>query len=172
VDSLYSTGSTLFVGGLFSTAGDAPAHSAAQWTGSQWVPLGSGVAGLSGDVFTLGMDNSGALYAGGPFYTAGGMASDFFAMYQNDPPHYAANPLVLTPNPAKTGAPVQASCAFLDADSTDTHQVSISWGDGLDTLLSLPAGVLTFQASHTYAHPAIPMPTCPPCQRPASRSNS
>ncbi|HKE01198.1 MAG TPA: hypothetical protein VKE69_09325, partial [Planctomycetota bacterium] len=72
------SGPALFVGGLFATAGGAPAHSMAKWNGTSWSALGSGMSGGTlypghAWVFTLSVfdDGSGpALYAGGDFTTS------------------------------------------------------------------------------------------------------
>jgi hypothetical protein len=73
------TGSALYAGGLFTTAGGAPASYIAKWDGATWMPLGSG---LNDSVYALGVFTDGtnpALYAGGQFLTAGGVPSHFIA---------------------------------------------------------------------------------------------
>ncbi len=69
---------SLYAGGVFWTAGGAPAKDIARWDGSQWHPLGSG-SGM-GDpeypfVYALVFGPDGSLYAGGKFTTAGGVAA-------------------------------------------------------------------------------------------------
>ncbi|HUC84725.1 MAG TPA: hypothetical protein VL970_05985, partial [Candidatus Acidoferrales bacterium] len=88
VNALAVSGSTLYAGGFFSTAGGAPANDLAQWNGSSWSALGSG---LSGDVAYIGESLSvisavttlalldGNLYVGGGFLTAGTNISPFVA---------------------------------------------------------------------------------------------
>lgn len=73
------TGSALFAGGRFRTAGGALVNNAARWDGSSWSPLsgpsGTGTGGSSAGVQALATydDGSGsALYFGGDFILAGG----------------------------------------------------------------------------------------------------
>jgi len=75
----YGAGPALYIGGLFSTAGSVTANSIAQWNGSAWSPLGSGMTSHSGGmarpVFAMTVFNDGtgpALYSVGDFNTAGG----------------------------------------------------------------------------------------------------
>ena len=61
----------------FTAAGDdTNANYIAQWNGSSWLALGSG---MNGDVSALAVSGS-TLYAGGEFTTAGTNASAFAAM--------------------------------------------------------------------------------------------
>jgi hypothetical protein len=67
VAALAVSGGTLYAGGWFTTAGGSAANCIAQWDGSNWSALGSGING----VLTLAVSGS-TLYAGGEFTTAGG----------------------------------------------------------------------------------------------------
>ena len=73
------SGSNVYVGGLFSTAGGSPANSIAKWNGTSWSPLGSGIEGGVG-VFALGVSGS-DVYAGGSFTKAGGSAATNIAKW-------------------------------------------------------------------------------------------
>ena len=64
-------------GGYFTTAGGNAANSIAQWNGSSWSPLGSGMNGL---VSALAVSGS-TLYAGGDFTTAGGTTANYIAQW-------------------------------------------------------------------------------------------
>jgi len=80
------TGPALYVGGYFNEAGDASAHSIARWDGTTWSALGDGIDGVlfQPTVYALEAfdDGSGpALYAGGFFSTAGGVASEGIARW-------------------------------------------------------------------------------------------
>ncbi len=50
-----------------------------------------------------------------------------------------------------SGANVVVDATFTDPDALDTHDVSISWGDGASAQQTLAAGTTTFSASHLYA---------------------
>jgi len=83
VSALAVSGSTLYAGGDFTTAGGSAANAIAQWNASTWSALGSGMSG--GDYYgpyvsALAMSGS-TLYAGGDFSTAGGSAADYIAQW-------------------------------------------------------------------------------------------
>jgi hypothetical protein len=71
VSALAVSGSDVYAGGSFTTAGGQGASNIAKWDGSSWSALGSGI---SGDVYALAV-LGGDLYAGGYFTTAGGNAA-------------------------------------------------------------------------------------------------
>jgi hypothetical protein len=82
--ALAVSGSTLYVGGDFTTAGGSTANYIAQWNGSSWSPFGSGISGGGGDargpyVAALAVSGS-TLYVGGDFTTAGTNISAYAAM--------------------------------------------------------------------------------------------
>lgn len=77
-------GPELIVGGPFTTAGSASANCLAKWDGSSWSPLGSGMSGGTPYVSALSVYDAGsgpALYAGGLFSSAGGVATDNVAVW-------------------------------------------------------------------------------------------
>jgi len=55
----------LYAGGVFTIAGGINATNVAEWNGSVWSPLGTGIAG--GSVNCVACDGWGNLYAGGQF---------------------------------------------------------------------------------------------------------
>ena len=70
-------GPALYAGGYFPSAGGVPANNVAKWNGSTWAALGDGLQGASPDVLSLSVYDDGggpALYAGGNFQIAGGIA--------------------------------------------------------------------------------------------------
>jgi len=80
VKALAVSGTNLYAGGLFTTAGGVPANSIAKWDGSAWSALGSGViGGLVPVVNALAADGVDHLFVGGNFYLAGTNVSPFIA---------------------------------------------------------------------------------------------
>jgi hypothetical protein len=78
VYALAVSGSDLYAGGYFTTAGGGAANYIAKWNGSTWSPLGSGLGGIYPVVNALAVSGS-DLYAGGHFTTAGGKVSAYLA---------------------------------------------------------------------------------------------
>jgi hypothetical protein len=77
VYGLAVSGGTLYAGGEFTTAGGVSATNIAQWNGSRWSPLGSG---MNSFVSALAV-SEGTLYAGGEFTTAGGVSANYIAQW-------------------------------------------------------------------------------------------
>ncbi|HZM01242.1 MAG TPA: hypothetical protein VFD43_13425 [Planctomycetota bacterium] len=82
-DDRSGAGPALYACGNFTLAGGVPASRIAKWDGSSWAPLGSG---MNGRVTSLGVFDDGcgagpALYAGGDFTSAGGMAANRIAKW-------------------------------------------------------------------------------------------
>jgi hypothetical protein len=79
------TGPALYAGGAFTTAGDAVANHVAKWDGTAWSPLvGPNGNGMGAWVYALHVFDDGtgpALYAGGSFTTAGGVAANHVAKW-------------------------------------------------------------------------------------------
>ena len=78
-------GAALYVGGSFSTAGGVPVNHIAKWDGASWSAL-SGPSGVGTDGYVRACavwdDGSGeALYVGGDFVTAGGIAVNSIAAW-------------------------------------------------------------------------------------------
>ncbi len=71
------SGTDLYAGGYFTTAGEVPANNIAKWDGSAWSALGSGMDSL---VYVLAVSGT-DLYVGGGFTTAGGVAANSIAKW-------------------------------------------------------------------------------------------
>jgi hypothetical protein len=62
-----------------------------------------------------------------------------------------SNVVLNVSNPIDENSTATVNGSFTDPDATDTHTLVIDWGPGEgSTTLNLPAGVLTFSASHQY----------------------
>ncbi len=75
--ALAVSGSDVYAGGFFTTAGGSAANYIAKWDGNSWAALGSGTDGV---VLALAVSGSN-LYAGGQFTTAGGSATNYIAKW-------------------------------------------------------------------------------------------
>ncbi|MFO0826591.1 MAG: hypothetical protein U0572_00435 [Phycisphaerales bacterium] len=79
-------GPALYAGGDFTLANGAAANRIAKWNGSTWSPLGAGVSGgVLPAVYAVtaygGGGGAPALYVGGTFTTAGGVAANLLAKW-------------------------------------------------------------------------------------------
>ena len=75
--ALAVSGTNLYAGGYFTQAGGTSANYVAQWNGSTWSPLGSGLDNVVSALAVSGAD----LYAGGPFVNAGGSPVHYVAKW-------------------------------------------------------------------------------------------
>ena len=76
------SGPALYAGGGFTTAGGVAANRIAKWDGASWSALGQRDATASSCALAVFDDGSGpALYAGGDFTTAGGVAANHIAKW-------------------------------------------------------------------------------------------
>ena len=83
VFALAVSGSDLYVGGYFTTAGSVTANYIARWDGSSWHALGAGVDYTVSALAVSGSD----LYAGGGFTTAGGVTANHIAKWDGSSWH-------------------------------------------------------------------------------------
>jgi len=78
------SGPALYAAGSFYQAGGVAANGVARWTGSSWSALGSGIpSGFVGALCSFDDGSGPALYAGGLFSSAGGVALANIARWQN-----------------------------------------------------------------------------------------
>ena len=81
---------TLYAGGYYTQAGGVSANNIAQWNGSVWSALGSGVKGKSyAEVYAL-TPYSNTLYAGGVFTQAGSVSANNIAVWNRTTSSWAA----------------------------------------------------------------------------------
>jgi len=86
VSALAVSGSELYAGGNFTTAGGSEANCIAKWNGNSWSALGSGMGSSypnTPGVNALAVSGSG-LYAGGSFTNAGGSAANYIAKWNGN----------------------------------------------------------------------------------------
>jgi hypothetical protein len=83
VYALAVSGSDLYAGGYFSSAGGIGATNIAKWDGSSWSALSSGMGGNSHSVLALAVSGAN-LYAGGSFSTAGGIGATNIAKWDGN----------------------------------------------------------------------------------------
>jgi hypothetical protein len=77
VSELAVSGTDLYAGGTFTTAGGVSANNITKWNGSAWSALGLGVNDTVSALAVSGAN----LYAGGEFTTAGGVAASYIAKW-------------------------------------------------------------------------------------------
>ena len=77
VEAVAVSGTDLYAGGRFTTAGGVAATNIAKWNGSAWSALG---AGIHGGVFALAVSGTN-LYVGGGFTTAGEVTANRIARW-------------------------------------------------------------------------------------------
>jgi PKD repeat protein len=86
------------------------------------------------------------------------------------PSNHAPTGLLFDATP--TGANVVVTGSFVDPDTTDTHTLALTWGDGLSTTQELAAGETTFNAPHVYATSNTYTVTATVTDHPADASTS
>ena len=74
VYAVVQTGSSIYIGGSFSTVNNLPANGVAKWDGTAWSVLGTGMTDgtYAKSVFALAVAPNGDVLAGGDFTRAGG----------------------------------------------------------------------------------------------------
>ena len=174
------TGPALYAGGVFTIAGGVPANRIAKWNGSSWSALGSGMTGSG--VRALGVFDVGggpAVFAGGSFATAGGVAANNVAKWTGS----GWVPLAggLSPSVAAlavfddgTGPGLFAGGSFTQG-AGDTYLAKWGCPDTTAPLLSCPSAVfdvdrfgsppgevVSFSVTATDAHDPAPNVVCVP----------
>jgi len=117
------SGSDLYAGGDFTTAGGVSASLVARWDGSSWSALGTG---MNSAVEALAVSGN-ALFAGGSFSTAGGKSSTHFAEWQ---PRVNISTVELSASPGATTLGDDVYGFYKPALITDTG-TTVSYAGGL-----------------------------------------
>jgi hypothetical protein len=127
------SGSALYAGGGFTTVDSVSANHIAKWNGSSWSALGSGVVGAYPyDVGALAVFDDGsapALYAGGSFTSAGGVAASHIAKWNGSSWSVLGNGLnnpvyALTVFDDGSGSALYAGGAFTSAGGVATNSIA------------------------------------------------
>lgn len=118
VFALASDGAQLYIGGIFSKAGDTEANNIVIWTGSRWQIMGAGpgiLNGVNGPVNSIKVDtDEGIVYVGGQFTNAGGSPARNIARY-----------LISSKQWASAGAGVSGTNAFVSSIEIDDANVYV-----------------------------------------------
>ena len=118
------SGTELYAGGYFTTAGGSAANYIAKWDGYTWSPLGTG---MNGEVYSLTTFN-GALYAGGAFTKAGGTTVNRIAKWNGSAWSKVANGMNGNVHALTTfGTDLIAGGAFTKVGSTTGFNRIAKW---------------------------------------------
>ncbi|MBX3362444.1 MAG: hypothetical protein KF912_10010 [Phycisphaeraceae bacterium] len=147
------SGPALFVGGFFNTAGGVTVNRIAKWNGSAWSAVSApGGVGVNGNVVGMTVFNDGsgpALFAGGTFTAAGGVAvnrvakwdgSDWSALANQSP--VGMNGLVfdMAAFNVGSGPALYAGGAFTTAGGVTVNRVA-RWNGSAWSALTSPGDV-------------------------------
>lgn len=141
VRCMVSTGGVLYAGGDFTSAGGVSASHVAQWTGSAWQAMGTGLAGGAGaTAYAMSVDGADIL-VGGDFSDAGGIGSAFIARWNTTlgawgglGPGAGKGPCDIVRTIAVAGSHVYLGGAFLLAGNTSVNYVVDYDGSGFKYL--------------------------------------
>ena len=75
--AITSSGTSIYAGGYFTTAGGDSANHIAKWDGNKWFPLGTG----TNDIVNALIEFNGEIYVGGDFSFAGGNTANHIAKW-------------------------------------------------------------------------------------------
>jgi hypothetical protein len=148
VYALAVSGSNLYAAGNFTSAGGNAANYIAKWDGTNWSPLGSGVASASDPynvhpvVYALAA-SANHLYAGGGFLTAGGKLSAYVAHALLDLPSLSVfasggNVTLSWPSPLAAGFALEQADTLAPAPGWLPNTANVT-DDGTNQSVTLPA---------------------------------
>lgn len=81
VSAIARSGGDLYIGGNFTSAGNAPASNIARWDGAAWHSLDG--YGTNGAVYQILADGEGGVYVGGNFTRVGNLQVGYIARWNN-----------------------------------------------------------------------------------------
>jgi hypothetical protein len=152
VQAMVVFGGDLFVAGRFTAVDGAPANNIARWNGTAWSPLGAGLStGQIDSVEALASftyNSAPALWVGGRFTSAGGIAASHLALWNGST--WLA--------PARTDAPVRAMAARFSTTPTTSYlfvggEFTSIGGITVDRVARLTAASGVFSAMGTLPGP-------------------
>lgn len=109
-------------------------------------PVSGTFNGLAeGATFTPGGSVPGQLFR---ITYVGGDGNDVVLIRANSAP--VITQLTVTPSSIDEGGTVTLNGTFTDQDTSDTHTVTVTWGDNTTDTVNLPAGQTTFSLQHQY----------------------
>ncbi|MCB0046289.1 MAG: hypothetical protein KDD92_12755, partial [Caldilineaceae bacterium] len=123
----------LYAGGGFTTAGGTSANRIAQWDGTAWTALGSG---MNNFVYALTTDADGNLYAGGDFFVAGGTSVNRIAKWDGT----AWTALGSGMNNAVNALTAHTSAVVSAASGESVAPARVGGSTATDAILNLYAG--------------------------------
>jgi len=152
VRAIAVSGTDIYVGGNFTTAGGSPANRIAKWDGSTWSALGNGV---DNSVYSIVVDGA-DLYVGGEFVTAGGVEVNSIAKW--DGTNWSALGTGMIGGPvwsiAIDGNNIYAGGVFDTAGVVEVNNIAIWDGNDWDRLREGMNGAvytLAVEGSNIYA---------------------
>jgi hypothetical protein len=155
VRALAKEGSSVFVGGLFSTAGGVPAESIARWDGVRWRALGSGSDAAVNVISTFGN----RVLAGGDFLSAGAKPAYHFSEFDNsvleaDDVDVAPEEIAVSlfPSPVRNTATIHIRLR-------NTEEMTIRIYDALGRLVAAPYHGVTSAGVHALRWDATALPS-------------
>lgn len=133
VSALARSGDTLFVGGSFAVAGGVAASNVARFdlAGGAWTPLGNaGAEGVAGEVLAFAVVGS-AVYVGGEFRRAGGIAARHLARFDSTTGAWSALPAA--PNRRVRALAVAGTLLYAGGDFSGAGSVELRRVGRFDT---------------------------------------
>jgi hypothetical protein len=158
VFSIAISGSDVYVGGAFTTAGGVSASNIAKWDGSNWSALGSGVSGGGGGGLIIGAFaiavSGNDVYVGGSFATAGGINANRIAKWNSATNIWSAlgsgvqggTPIIDISAVAVSGNDVYVGGTFSTAGNVSANNIA-KWNSVTNTWSALGSGINGFVQS-------------------------